>query len=133
LRYFYPYGPLGIGGILARWADAIRDGKEISLNRSAIPLYNPHYISDCVELTVEAAGLCRVPPTVLNVGGVEAKSKIELLDMLSEALGMSYKIEEDGKEDLSWVGDVSSMLRSLGEPKVRLREGIARMVEQRYA
>jgi hypothetical protein len=53
--------------------------------------------------------------------------------MLSEALGMSYKIEEDGKEDLSWVGDVSSMLRSLGEPKVRLREGIARMVEQRYA
>jgi UDP-glucuronate 4-epimerase len=131
LRYFYPYGPQGVGGILARWADAIREGAAIPLNRSAIPFYNPHYISDCVGLTIRAAGLCRVPPTILNVAGVEVKSKIELLDMLSEALDMDHRLEESGKEDLAWVGDMSSMLRSLGEPKVRLKEGIERMLSSR--
>jgi UDP-glucuronate 4-epimerase len=133
LRYFYPYGPQGVGGILARWADVIREGAAIPLNRSAIPFYNPHYISDCVELTIRAAGLCRVPPTILNVAGFEVKSKIELLDMLSEALEVDYRLEESCKEDLAWVGDTSSMLRSLGEPKVRLKEGIERMLKQRYS
>ena len=132
LRYFYPYGPLSSGGILARWADAIRDRTAIPLTRSAIPLYNPHFISDCVELTIEAVKLCKVPATILNLAGVEIKSKIELLDMISKALGLDYIVEESEKEDLAWVGDVSLMLKSLREPKVKLREGIERMVKKRY-
>lgn len=133
LRYFYPYGPLGSGGILARWADAIREGAAIPLNRTSVPLYNPHFISDCVELTIEAARLCRVPATIMNVAGVEIKTKIELLNMIGEALGVDYKVEESEREELAWVGDVSLMLKSLGEPKVKLREGIERMVKQRHS
>jgi nucleoside-diphosphate-sugar epimerase len=133
LRYFYPYGPLGRGGILARWADTMREGKAIPLNREAVPRYNPHFISDCVELTMKATRLCRVPATTMNVAGVEIKSKIELLDMISEGLGVDYTVEESEREELAWVGDVSLMLQSLGEPKVKLREGIERMVKQRYS
>jgi nucleoside-diphosphate-sugar epimerase len=132
LRYFYPFGPLSSGGILARWADAIREGTAIPLKRSAIPLYNPHFISDCVELTIEATKLSGVPATIMNVAGVEIKSKTEFLDMISEALGMNYRVEGSEKEELAWVGDVSLMLKSLGEPKVKLKEGIERMVNQRY-
>jgi nucleoside-diphosphate-sugar epimerase len=133
LRYFYPYGPLGSGGILARWADTMREGKAIPLNRAVVPRYNPHFISDCVELTMKATRLCKVPATTMNVAGVEIKSKIELLDMISEGLGVDYKVEENEREELAWVGDVSLMLKSLGEPKVKLREGIERMVKQRYS
>ncbi|MGD0331426.1 MAG: NAD(P)-dependent oxidoreductase [Nitrososphaeria archaeon] len=131
LRYFYPYGPIGIGGILARWADAMREGKAIPLNRAVVPSYNPHFISDCVELTMKATRLCKVPATIMNVAGVEVKSKIELLDMISEALSVDYKVEESEREELAWVGNVNSMIKSLGEPKVKLREGIERMAKQR--
>ena len=37
LRYFYPFGPLGVGGILARWADLIRGETAIPLNRAVVP------------------------------------------------------------------------------------------------
>lgn len=133
LRYFYPYGPMGSGGILARWADMMHEGVAIRLNRAVVPRYNPHFISDCVELTIKATRLCQVPATIMNLAGVEIKNKIELLEMISEATGLDYRIEESEREELAWVGDVSLMLKSLGEPKVKLREGIGRMVKQRYS
>ena len=133
LRYFYPYGPVGIGGILARWADMMHKGMAIPLNRAMVPHYNPHFISDCIELTIEAARLCEVPATIMNVAGTEIKSKIELLDLISEAIGVHYRIEESEREEWAWVGDVSSMLKSVGEPKVKLKEGIGIMVKQRYS
>jgi nucleoside-diphosphate-sugar epimerase len=133
VRYFYPYGPVGIGGILARWADMMQKGMAIPHNRTTVPHYNPHFISDCVELTIEAARLCKVPATILNVAGTEVKTKIELLDLISEAMGVDYRIEEGEGEERAWVGDVSSMLKSLGEPKIKLKEGIGIMVKQRYS
>jgi nucleoside-diphosphate-sugar epimerase len=132
LRYFYPYGPLGVGGILARWADMMRRGEAIPVNQAMVPRYNPHFISDCVELTIKAAGLCKVPATSINIAGTEIKSKIELLDMISEAIGVDYRIEESERGEFAWVGDASLMLRSLGEPKVKMTEGIGMMVKQRY-
>jgi len=132
LRYFYPYGPSGAGGILARWVDMVKDGVAIPLNRAMVTRYNPHYISDCVELTTKATRLCTVPPAVINVGGVENKSKTELLDLISEASGLDYRIEESEKEELAWVGDVSAMLKSLGEPKVKLKQGVKSVVEKRF-
>jgi nucleoside-diphosphate-sugar epimerase len=133
LRYFYPYGPVGIGGILARWADMMHKAMAIPLNRTMVPRYNPHFISDCIELTIEAAKLCKVPATILNVAGTEIRSKVELLELISEAIGVDYRIEESETEERAWVGDVSSMLKSLGEPKVKLKEGIGIMVKQRYS
>ena len=133
LRYFYPYGPVGIGGILARWADMMHKGMPIPVNRAMVPQYNPHFISDCIQLTINAARLCKVPATILNVAGTEIKNKIELLDLIGEAIGMDYRIEENESEEKAWVADVSSMLKSLGEPKVKLKEGIGIMVKQRYS
>jgi len=63
---------------------------------------------------------------------METKSKIELLDMLSEAIGVDYRIEKNEREELAWVGDVRLMLKTLGEPKVKLKEGIRLMIKQRY-
>jgi nucleoside-diphosphate-sugar epimerase len=133
LRYFYPYGPVGVGGILARWADMMHKAEAIPINRAAIPYYNPHFISDCIELTMEAARLCRVPARIMNVAGTEIKSKIELLNLISEAVGVNYRTVENESKESAWVGDVSSMLKSLGEPKVKLKEGIGTMVKQRYS
>ena len=131
LRYFYPYGPLGVGGILARWADMMRRGEAIPVNRATVPYYNPHFISDCVELTIKAAELCKVPAATINVAGTEIKSKIQLLDMIREAFSVDYSVK-DSRADFAWVGDVSVMVKSLGEPKINLRNGIAIMVKQRY-
>jgi hypothetical protein len=69
----------------------------------------------------------------MNVAGTEIKSKIELLDLISETIGVNYQIEKSEREEWAWVGDVSSMLKSLGEPKVKLKEGIGMMVKQRYS
>jgi nucleoside-diphosphate-sugar epimerase len=132
LRYFYPYGPLGVGGILARWADMMRRGEAIPVSQAMVPRYNPHFISDCVELTIKATGLCKVPATTINIAGTEIKSKIQLLDMISEAIGVDYRMEENAGEELAWVGDTGLMLNSIGEPKVKLKEGIGIMVKQRY-
>ena len=110
----------------------MREGKAILLNRAAVPRYNPIFISDCVELTIKTTKECKAPATIINLAGVENKSKIELLDMISEACGMSYTIEENEREELSWVGAVDLMIRLLGEPKVKLKEGIERMVKQRF-
>ena len=132
LRYFYPYGPLGVGGILARWADIMHRGEAMPVNQAMVPCYNPHFISDCVELTIKAAGLCKVPATIMNIAGTEIKSKIELLNMIGEAIGVSYRIEESEREDFAWIGNVSLMLKSLGAPKVKLKEGIRFMAKQRY-
>ena len=133
LRYFYPYGALGSGGILARWADLIHEGKAISLNLNAVPRYNPIFISDCVELTIQAAGLCKIPSTIMNVGGMEFKSKTELLDMIGQVIGVNYRTEENEREEFVWVGDVGLMLKWLGVPKVKLREGIGMMVKHRFS
>jgi nucleoside-diphosphate-sugar epimerase len=133
LRYFYPYGARGSGGILARWADLIHQGKAIPLKLAAVPRYNPIFISDCVELTIQAARLCKIPSTIMNVGGSEFKSKTELLDMIGQASDVGYRTEENEREEFAWVGDVSLMLRSLGVPKVQLREGIRMMVKQRFS
>lgn len=133
LRYFYPYGPLGSGGILARWAEMIHDGVTIPINRAKVPRYNPIFMSDCVELTIEAGRLCKVPATIMNVGGVEYRSKIELLDLISRVSGVDYKLEEKEIEDVAWVGDVSFMLKSLGEPMIKLEKGIETMVRQRFS
>jgi drug/metabolite transporter (DMT)-like permease len=56
-----------------------------------------------------------------------------LLALISEAVGAAYRIEENESEERAWVGDVSSMLKSLGEPKVKLKEGIGIMIKQRYS
>ena len=53
--------------------------------------------------------------------------------MISEATGLDYRIEKSVREELAWVGNGSLMLKSLGKPKVKLREGIGRMIKQRYS
>ena len=69
----------------------------------------------------------------MNLGGVEFKSKTELLDMIGQASGVDYRTEESEREEFAWVGDVNLMLKSLGVPKVKLREGIEMMVKQRFS
>ena len=68
--------------MLAKWFDMMSDGKEIPLNRAAVPCYNPIYISDCVELTIKSSKLCKVPATIINIAGKETKNKIEILNMI---------------------------------------------------
>jgi len=127
LRYYYPYGPTG--GIIYRWAKQVAAGEEIPVKRSYIPRYNPIYISDCIRYTIDAVHLCSTPATVINIGGSEELSQLELVTIIGERLGVEPKFRDTKETPLFWVGDVSLMKRLLGPPAVAIRDGIASAIQ----
>lgn len=127
LRYFYPYGPTG--GIIHRWVRQIAAGEEILMNRSYVPRYNPIYISDCIRCTIDAAGLCSTPARVINIGGSEELSQLQLITIISQMLGMEPKLRETEEAPLFWVGDIGLMNRLFGLPAVAFADGIAKVVQ----
>ena len=68
----------------------------------------------------------------MDVGGAEVRNKTEILDMVSQAIGLDYRAEESTADESARVGDVSLMVELLGEPKIRLTEGIDVLVKQRF-
>ncbi len=130
LRYFYPYGPTGpTQGFIHTYARQIAKGQEIPVNRNYTPRYNPIYIFDCVKHTINSAALCTTPAIVINIGGAEVISQLEMIAIMSQALGIDPKFHEIEEAPLFWLGDISLMKRLLGEPTVSLRDGIKKVVE----
>lgn len=127
LRYYYPYGPTG--GFLYRWTKQIMAGREIPINRSCIPRYNPIYMSDCIRFTIEAVGHCSIPTSVINIGGAEELSQLELIAIISDRLGVEPRFRDIDETPLFWVGDIDLMEHLIGSPVVTIRDGIANVVQ----
>lgn len=127
LRYYYPYGPTG--GLIYRWAKQIRAGKEIPINRGCTARYNPIYISDCIRYTIDAVCHCSTPARVINIGGADELSELELIAIISDGLGVEPRFRHVGETPLFWICDIGLMKRLFGAPAVTIRDGIANVVQ----
>ncbi len=127
LRYFYPYSRRG--GLPHTLARRILQGKPIRVGKRQVSYYNPIHMSDCIRSTIQSAELCSVPPRVFNVAGVDVVSWAEMIDLLSEALGVAPNLVEQDADEPAWIADISLLKELLGEPSVRLREGLTEVAQ----
>jgi len=127
LRYFYPYSRHG--GLLHMLARRIVTGKPIGVGKRQVSYYDPIHMSDCVHFTIQSAELCSVPPRVLNVAGVDVVTWGEMVNLLSDAFGVAPNLVEQDADEPAWIADISLLKKLLGEPMVRLKEGIAEVAQ----
>jgi UDP-glucuronate 4-epimerase len=132
LRYFTVYGPR------QRPDMAIRRLCEAALARTSFPVYGDGlqmrdftYVSDVVDATVRAA-VAAAPPQILNVGGCESATLLEIVELVEELA--EWPIELDGRPaqdgDVRRTGADTSLARASLDwrPEVTLHRGLAATV-----
>jgi UDP-glucose 4-epimerase len=94
------------------------------------------YVEDCVEALLRAAEEPRAVGEILNVGNDQASTFLEVAELLRELVpGSSIEFtdftpERRAQEPGDFVSDITKIRGLLGwEPKVQLRDGLARTVE----
>lgn len=131
LRYFFVYGEEQPGDMLIpSLIHRIRTGQEVIVHgRSGIRI-NPIYVEDAAQATTLALGL--VGHEVIQVGGKEAVTIVELSEMIGKLVGRApvYRYEDDFGE-MHLVGCIEKMRTKLSfEPTVSLMEGLSRTVNR---
>lgn len=123
LRYYQPYSTSS--GVVRGCIDMIMANKPIEASDR---LMNPLFISDVVDLTVRAAGVCNSPPNIINIGGEEVVSPRKLTDMVGGVVGRN-PLFVSSSTDLaaSESCDSTKRRRVLGSQKVSLSEGIKKV------
>lgn len=127
-RYFYPYGPgqnRGIHKVVIR----VLKGEEIILyNKGDNPKTNPIYIDDVADLTKKSFDT--KGSHIINMGGVEVVKIKEIADWVGEMIGMRPKYNFiDDKNKKNEIGDVEKMKKLLGVPKVKVRQGLEKLIK----
>jgi UDP-glucose 4-epimerase len=94
------------------------------------------YVDDCVDALIRAAEEPAAVGEILNVGNDRASTFLELARILCELIPgariefTDFTPERRAQEPGDFVSDITKIRRLLGwEPKVDLREGLARTVE----
>ncbi|MDP9120018.1 MAG: GDP-mannose 4,6-dehydratase [Acidobacteriota bacterium] len=132
LRFFTVYGPA------QRPEMAIHKFTDLLARGRAVPLYGDGgsrrdytYVDDIVDGLLAALDLA--PPfEILNLGGAETTSLIDLVHWIAEELAVEPRIEylanQPGDVPITYA-DISKAARLLGySPKVPIREGLRRFV-----
>jgi UDP-glucose 4-epimerase len=132
LRVSNPYGPrqghLGVQGVIATFAQRLRDGEAIKIWGDGSTVRDYLYISDLVRFMVEA--LRKDLSGVYNVGSGRGSSVMDILSIVSEVSGISPQVQflpARGFDLKTVVLDISKARTELGwAPTVSLREGCRR-------
>ena len=74
------------------------------MNWAYDPVFSPLYMSDCVRYTIESASYCSVPARVINVGGAETVTQVEIFNILGARLGVERIFREADKVPLKCRG-----------------------------
>jgi nucleoside-diphosphate-sugar epimerase len=133
LRYFTVFGPRQRPDMaFTRIAAALLDGTPFEVFGSGEQSRDFTFVADAVSATVQAAR--HAPPgAVYNVGGGEAATLAEVLDLFQEAAGRPLGILRRGTAngDVRRTSADTSALRSefSWRPKVSLRDGIVAQLE----
>lgn len=127
-RYFYPYGPGQNRGI-HKVVDRVLKGEEIVVyNKGGNPKTNPIYIDDVADLTKKSFDI--KGSYVINMGGIEIVKIKEIADWVGEMIGMRPKYNFiDDKNKKNEIGDVEKMKKLLGVPKVKVRQGLEKLIK----
>jgi nucleoside-diphosphate-sugar epimerase len=131
VRYFTVYGPSGRPDMsMFRFTQWISEGRPLKLNGDGTQTRGFTYIDDIARGTILA--LKSVGYEIVNLGGHESISMIELIRALEALIGRNAKIEQRPAHPADMMAnwaDVEKAGRLLGwEPQVPLAEGIARLV-----
>jgi len=132
LRFFFPYGPGQIRGIVHRILERLKDGRPVSARASdGGPLVNPIYIDDAATAAVRA--LSSRPSMAVNVAGEDVVTARDLAMLAGRQLGVDPEFEEPrGEIDRNWVADTRRLRTELDvSPQIGLQEGLARVVAAR--
>ena len=112
------------------------DGEEISLYGDGTQLRDLNYVDDVVEALLLAGATDMVNGNVYNLGGPEPVSLLQTVETLMELCPQaSYKLvpfpPEKKRIDIGdYYGDYTKIREALGwEPRVSLREGLAKTIE----
>jgi UDP-glucose 4-epimerase len=140
LRLTNVYGPRQLirhnrQGFIGWFIRLAIEGKEIQIFGDGLQLRDFVYVDDAADAFLRAGAADDSNGEVLNVGGAQPISHLELVTLLIEIAGSgSYRLVEwppDKKAiDIgSFFADSSRIRRVLGwEPRVSLRDGLARTV-----
>ncbi len=130
VRFFFPYGPGQVAGMVPRLADRIRAGDDIVLYAGGRhPHLNPVFISDACAVTL--AALRAEPTLVVNCAGPEIVTVRELCAVMGRLLGRAPRFVR-GRDP--HVGDmVAATGRAARVLGVRPHVGIAEGLRQTLA
>ena len=137
LRYFNVYGPRQDPGspysaVIPLFIDAFRRGEQPTIFGDGLQSRDFVYVEDVVQANLKAAFAEGVSGKVFNVGTGEATTLLDLIDQISELLGIdanpTFAEARTGDVRQSWA-DLSRSRELLGyEPKYSLPEGLRRTV-----
>jgi UDP-glucuronate 4-epimerase len=131
VRYFTVYGPFGRPDMsMFRFTQWISEGRPLKLNGDGTQTRGFTYIDDIARGTILA--LKSVGYEIINLGGHESISMIDLIRILESLIGRKAKIKKRPAHPADMMAnfaDVDKAGRLLGwEPQISLNEGIARLV-----
>lgn len=128
-RFITVYGPGQQGMLIPNLINRVLKGNSIMISGVSGFRINPIYVDDAVETVIRSLELTET--AVLNVGGTEALSILDMGRIIGTVLGKEAKFEfvhDEGARDL--VGDISEMKRLLDfTPRVSFEEGVRKTVE----
>jgi UDP-glucose 4-epimerase len=137
LRYFNVYGPRQdpkspYSAVIPLFIDAFRKGKQPTIYGDGRQSRDFVYVEDVVQANLKAAFADDISGEVFNVGTGESTTLLDLVDQISELLGVDARpnFEEERSGDIrhSWA-DLSKSRERLGyEPQFSLSEGLRKTV-----
>ena len=92
---------------------------------------NHLYISDAINAILMTSK--NPAPNIFNIGGPEAPSNLELIDMINEKLGKKIKpiFKQTSEESYDFIMDVSKARTKLGfNPCVGIQEGLSNTIDR---
>lgn len=130
-RYFTVYGPAGRPDMsMFRFTQWISEGQPVMLNGDGTQSRGFTYIDDIARGTI--AGLKPLGYEIVNLGGHEPITIIELIEAIEELTGKQAQIEHlpfHPADMMANLADIDKAKRLLGwEPQVPLLDGIAYLV-----
>jgi len=140
LRLTNVYGPRGQMrhsqfGVVNWFVRLALEGRPIPIFGSGKLLRDFLYVDDCVEALLRAAAEPAAVGEILNVGNDKSSTFLEVAELLRDLVHRTsiefteFTPERAAQEPGDFVSDITKIRRILGwEPKVELREGLARTV-----
>jgi len=131
LRYFNVYGPrMDIRGeyatVIGKFLQQKSQGKPLTIVGDGRQTRDFTHVSDIVEANVLASEVKNGGGEIINTGGGENHSVLEIADMIG---GERVHVPERPAEIRDTLADIAKAKRILGwEPRVGLKEGIAKLL-----
>ena len=139
VRYSNIYGPKQnpsnpYCGVISRFIQAIDEGKPVQIHGDGHQTRDFTYVDDAVEATLSALLSPRADGLVFNIGTGTETGIIDLVNMLSELLGVKAECDHIDRRDIDNIRRrvlnierIRTRLR--WQPQVTLYEGLRRTIE----